>query len=82
MIRLFPVLNNMRLDQQLAIDVAMIHTKCGEIQSDRSIRRYKDAAHNLEVAYKLWKALADNTKNEQFQKNAEAVQNMINNLKE
>ena len=24
---------------------------------------------------------ADNTKNEQFQKNAEAVQNMINNLK-
>ena len=80
-IRLFPMLNNMRLDQQLAIDVAMIHTKCGEIQSDRSIRRYKDAAHNLDVAYKLWKALADNTKNEQFQKNAEAVQNMINNLK-
>ena len=80
-IRQFPALNNMRLDQQLATDIAMIHTKCGQIQSDNAIRRFKDAIKNLETAYQLWKALADNTKNPQLQKNAESVQQMLQQLK-
>lgn len=80
-IRQFPVINNMRLDQQLATDIAMIHTKCGQIQSDKSIRRFKDAIQNLETAHRLWKAMADNTKNPQLQKNADAVLGMINQLK-
>lgn len=80
-IRLFPALNNMRLDGQLAQDIAMIETKCGQIQADNSIRRYKDAIRNLEAAYKLWKALADNTKNPNIQKNAEAVEQMLKQLK-
>lgn len=80
-IRQFPLINNMRLDQQLAIDVAMIHTKCGQIQADKSIRRYKDAIHNLETAHKIWQTIADNTKSEQFKKNADAVMQMINQLK-
>lgn len=80
-IRQFPVINNMRLDQQLAADIAMIHTKCGQIQADNSIRRYKDAVRNLETAYKLWKAMADNTKNPQFQKNAEAVDSMLKQIR-
>ena len=80
-IRQFPVLNNMRLDQQLATDVAMIHTKCGQIQADDSVRRYKDAIKNLDAAYRLWKAIADNTKNPAIQQNADAVLKMINQLK-
>jgi len=80
-IKLFPALNNIRLDQQLAGDIAMIHTKCGQIQADNTIRRYKDAIRNLETAYKLWKAMADNTKNPGLQKNAEAVEQMLKQLK-
>ena len=79
-IRQFPALNNMRLDQQLAADVAIIHTKCGQIQADNSIRRFKDALKNLDIAYKLCKAMADNTKNPTFQQNAEAVMKMIKQL--
>lgn len=80
-IREFPKLNNMRFDQQLAIDLAMIHTKCGNIQADNSIRRYKDALRNLETAKSIWKTLADNTKNEQFAKNLDAVQQLIMSIK-
>lgn len=80
-VRQMPALGNMRLDQQLATDLAMIFTKCGQVQADNSIRRYKDAVRNLETAHNLWKAMADNTKNPQLQKNAEAVQGMINQLK-
>lgn len=80
-LRQFPALNNMRLDQQLATDIAMIHTKCGQIQADNSIRRFKDAVKNLEIAHRLWKTMADNTKNPQLQKNAEAVMQMIEKLK-
>lgn len=80
-IRQFPAITNMRLDQQLATDVAMIHTKCGQAQSHDKIRRYKDALKNLDAAYKLWKAMADNTKNPQLQQNADAVKKMMDQLK-
>ena len=80
-IREFPKLNNIRLDGNLAADVAMIHTKCGQTQADNAIRRYKDAVLNLETALRLWKALAENTKNPQFKQNAEAVQQMLSQLK-
>lgn len=77
----FGLLNNMRLDQQLCVDMAMIHTKCGQCQADPANRRYTDAVRNLEVALKLWSTLAQNTKNPEFQKNAEAVQKMIGQIR-
>jgi len=76
----FGVLNNLRLDQQLCVDIAMIHTKCGQCQADNALRRYHDALRNLDVAQKLWTSLAQNTKNPDFQKNAEAVAKMIKQI--
>lgn len=80
-IRQFPVLNNMRLDQQLCADIAIIHTKCGEVQADDSVRRYTDATRNLTVAQNLWKSMAQNSGNPQFQKNADALEQMIAKIK-
>lgn len=77
----FPVLNNMRLNQQLCQDIAMIHTKAGQTQSNPKIRRFGDAVRNLETAQRLWKSLADTTKNPEYQKNADAVGNMIKQIK-
>ena len=76
----FGVLNSLRLDQQLCVDMAMIHTKCGQCQADDNIRRYRDALRNLDVAQKLWSSLAQNTKNPEFQKNAEAVAKMMKQI--
>lgn len=80
-IRQFGVLNNMRLDPQLIADMAMIHTKCGQVQCENSIRRFGDAQRNLSLALNLWSNLAQNTGNPEFKKNAEAVQNMLKSLK-
>lgn len=80
-IRQFGVLNNMRLDPQLIADMAMIHTKCGQVQCEKTIRRYGDAQRNLSLALNLWNNLAQNTGNPEFKKNAEAVQNMLNQFK-
>ena len=80
-IRQFGVLNNMRLDPQLIADMAMIHTKCGQVQCENSIRRFGDAQRNLSLALNLWTNLAQNTGNPEFKKNAEAVQNMLKSLK-
>lgn len=74
-------IQNMRLDQQLCQDVAMIHTKAGQIEADKQIRRYKDAVRNLELAYRLWSNLAENTKQEEFRKNAEAVATLLKQIK-
>ena len=79
--QLQPQLNNLRLDQQLAVDVAMIHTKAGQAQADNSIRRYKNAKRNLGIAQQLWGSLAQNTKNEQFRQNADNVAKMLKQLK-
>ena len=76
----FGVLNNMRLDQQLCVDMAMIHTKCGQCQADPANRRFKDALRNLGVAQKLWESLAQNTRNPEFKKNAEAVAKMMQQI--
>ncbi len=80
-IRQFGVLNNMRIDGQLCQDMAMIHTKCGQAQCDDKIRRYGDAVKNLDVALKLWSTLAQNTKNPEFQKNADVVAQMLSKFK-
>lgn len=77
----FPALNNMRLDGQLVQDLAMIHTKCGQVQADDKIRRYSDATKNLQMALKLWESLAQNTKNPEFQKNVEVVQKLLAQIK-
>jgi len=80
-IRQFVALNNMRIDGQLCQDMAMIHTKCGQAQCDDKIRRYGDAVKNLDVAQKLWTTLAQNTKNPEFQKNADAVAQLLDKFK-
>ena len=80
-IRQFPALNNMRLDPQLIADIAMIHTKCGQVQCEDSIRRYGDAQRNLTTALNLWSLLAKNTGNAEFKKNADNVQNLLNQIK-
>lgn len=76
----FGLLNNMRLDQQLCVDMAMIHTKCGQCQADNNIRQFRDALRNLDIAQKLWSSLAQNTKNPEFQKNAETVAKMMKQI--
>lgn len=80
-IRQFGVLNNMRLDQQLCMDIAMIHTKNGQLLADDSIRRYTDATRNLTVALNLWKNMAQASGNPEFKKNAEAVEQILNKIK-
>ncbi len=77
--RLLPRLNNMRLDQQLAVDVAMIHSKAGQLQAG-PLRQFSKAAANLTMAEKLWRSLAENTHNEQFRKNADAIQQTLRNI--
>lgn len=76
----FAILNNMRLDQQLCVDMAMIHTKCGQCLADNSIRRYKDALEKLGVAKRFWESLAQNTHNPEFQKNADFVNQLIKQI--
>ena len=80
-IRQFGVLNNLRLDQQLCIDIATIHTKCGQVQADDSVRRYADATRTLGVALNLWKSMAQNTGSTEFKKNADAVEALIEKIK-
>jgi len=80
-IKQFPVLNNVRLNQQLCQDIAMIHTKAGQAQANPKIRRFGDAVRNLEQAQRLWKSLADTTKNPEYQKNADAVEKMIKQIR-
>ncbi|MBQ0056058.1 MAG: hypothetical protein KBT20_00240 [Bacteroidales bacterium] len=80
-IRQFVKLNNMRIDHQLCQDMAMIHTRCGQVQAEPKIRRYGDAVRNLEVAHKLWTTMAQNTKNEEYKKNADVVAQIIAKLK-
>ena len=76
----FGVLNNMRLDTQLCVDLAMIHTKFGQCLMDPANRRFKDALRTLSMAQQLWTSLANQTKNPEFQKNADACQQMIKKL--
>lgn len=80
-IKQFVALNNMRIDQQVCQDMALIHTKCGQAQCDDKIRRYGDAIRNLEVAQKLWLSMAQNTKNEEYKKNADFVAQLISKFK-
>lgn len=77
----FGVLNNMRMDTQLCVDLAMIHTKCGQCQADNALRLFKDALRNLDVAQKLWSSLAQNTKNPEFKKNADTVETLIKQIR-
>lgn len=80
-IRHFTVLNNIRIDGQLCQDIANIHTKCGQVQVDDKIRRFGDGVRNLDIAKRLWTTLAQNTKNPEFQKNADFVAKLIEKYK-
>lgn len=77
----FASLNNLRLDEQLAIDVAMIYTKCGQVQADDAIRQYSDAKKNLEAALNLWNSLAQNTHNPEFKNNADLCSQILGKIK-
>ena len=77
--RLIPRLNNMQLDQQLAVDVAMLHSKAGQLQAGQ-LRDFKLAIPNLTLAAKIWTSLAENTKNEQFRKNAETINQILRKI--
>lgn len=80
-IRHFVSLNNIRIDGQLCQDIANIHTKCGQVQVDEKIRRFGDGVRNLDIAKRLWTSLAQNTKNPEFQKNADFVAKLIEKFK-
>lgn len=67
-----PHLNQKHIDQQLAVDLAMLHSKAGQLQAGQ-LRDFRHAVPNLTLAEKLWRSLAENTKNEQFRKNADAI---------
>jgi len=77
--RLMPRLNNMKLDQQLAVDVAMLHSKAGQLQAGQ-LRDFKLAVPNLTLAAQIWTSLAENTKNEQFRKNAETIKQILRKI--
>ena len=74
-------LNNLRIDGQLCQDIATIHTKCGQAQVDDKIRRYSDGVRNLNIAHQLWSSLAKNTKDPNYQKNADFVAQLISKYK-
>lgn len=76
----FPMLNNLRLDQQLAIDVASILTKCGQLEAQIPQPRFKDAVQHLQNAMGIWSSLAQNTKNPEFQKNADFCKQTIDKI--
>ena len=77
----FVQLNNLRIDGQLCHDIALIHTRCGQAQTDEKIKRYSDGLRNLSIAQRLWTSLADNTKNPEFKKNADFVAQLIAKFK-
>ena len=76
----FHVLNNMQIDGTLCQDLAMIHTRCGQVESDPKIRHYTDAVNNLNVARNLWSALYQNTKDENYKNNIDAITKLIDSL--
>lgn len=69
---------NMRLDETLCRDVAMIHSKYGQILIH--FKQMKNAKMSVGIAHSLWQQLAQNTKREEFVKNAEAMKKLLDQL--
>lgn len=72
-------IQNVRIDETLCRDVAMLHTKAGQTQMH--FREFKEAKKNLSVSSQLWTQLFNNTKRPEFQKNMEAVNDLLKQLK-
>jgi hypothetical protein len=54
-------LQNMRVDETLCRDVAMLHTKLGQLQMNDRFRELTEAKKNLNTALLLWNQLLQNT---------------------
>lgn len=72
-------IQNIRIDETLCRDVAMLHTKAGQTQMH--FREFTEAKKNLSVSSQLWTQLFNNTKRPEFQKNMEAVNELLKQLK-
>lgn len=72
-------IQNLRLDETLCRDVAMIHSKLGQIQMH--FKQMRDAKQNLTIGHNLWAQLAKNTHNKEFENNAEATQKLLDQIK-
>ncbi len=72
-------IQNLRLDETLCRDVAMIHSKLGQIQMH--FKQMRDAKQNLTIGHNLWAQLAENTHNKEFENNAEATQKLLDQIK-
>lgn len=72
-------IQNLRLDETLCRDVAMIHSKLGQIQMH--FKQMRDAKQNLTIGHNLWAQLAKNTHNKEFENNAEATKKLLDQIK-
>jgi len=72
-------IQNVRIDETLCRDVAMLHAKAGQAQMH--FREFKEAKKNLSVSSQLWTQLFNNTQRPEFQKNLEAVNELLKQLK-
>lgn len=72
-------IQNVRIDETLCRDVAMLHTKAGQTQMH--FREFTEAKKNLSVGSQLWTQLYNNTRRPEFQKNMEAVNDLLKQLK-
>lgn len=77
----FRILGETQISQQICVDMAMLHTKCGQVQATNEVRRFKDGKANLSMALRLWQTLAQTTGNPEFKKNVETVEQILKNLK-
>jgi hypothetical protein len=74
-------LQNMRVDETLCRDVAMLHTKVGQLQMSDRFRELTEAKKNLNTALLLWNQLSQNTHRPEFKANAEAVAKLLQQIK-
>jgi hypothetical protein len=74
-------LQNMRVDETLCRDVAMLHTKVGQLQMNDRFRELTEAKKNLNTALLLWNQLSQNTHRPEFKANAEAVAKLLQQIK-
>jgi hypothetical protein len=74
-------LQNMRVDETLCRDVALLHTKMGQLLMSDRFRDFTEAKKNLNTALMLWNQLAQNTRRQDFKNNAESVAKLLQQLK-
>jgi hypothetical protein len=74
-------LQNMRVDETLCRDVAMLHTKLGQLQMNDRFRELQEAKKNLNTAVLLWNQLYQNTHRPEFKANTEAITKLLQQIK-